>query len=123
MLHRRVSQRSVGRWRTSFKPIVRESRRSTRVRLKVVIEARSITEHLACDGETIVVNLHGALISTAVALSVGMKIQIHVYLTEKRALAEVVYVSPENSRQCGIALAKPQNIWGVSLPPEDWHQA
>ena len=43
-----------------------ESRRSTRVRLKVVIEAKGVTEPLTCDGETIVVNLHGALISIAV---------------------------------------------------------
>jgi hypothetical protein len=43
-----------------------ESRRSTRVRLKVVIEARSLAEPLMCEGATIVVNRHGALISTAV---------------------------------------------------------
>ena len=35
---------------------VGESRRSTRVPLKVVISARGITEPLTCDGETIVVN-------------------------------------------------------------------
>jgi hypothetical protein len=116
------SQRSVGRWRTSFKPIVRESRRSTRVRLKVVIEARSITEPLACEGETFVVNLHGALISTAVPLRVGMRIEIHVLLTDKRAAAKVVYVDPDQPRHCGIGLEEPQNIWGVGLPPDDWHE-
>lgn len=99
-----------------------ESRRSTRVRLKVVIEAQSATESLTCEGETITVNLHGALISTAVALSVGMRIAIHVYLTDKRAMAEVVYVDSDQPRHCGIALAKPQNIWGISLPPDDWHE-
>ena len=55
-----------------------ESRKSTRVRLKVEIEARGLTEPLTCEGETLVVNLHGGLILTAVALSVGMKILIHV---------------------------------------------
>ena len=98
-----------------------ESRRSTRVPLRVVIKARGIAEPLTCEGETIIVNLHGALISTAVALSVGMKIEIHVYLTGKHANAEVVYVDPEKPLRCGIALAVPRNIWGISLPPKDWH--
>ena len=101
-------------------PVAHESRRSTRVRLKVEIEARGLTEPLACEGETFVVNLHGALILTAVALRVGMKILIHVRLTDKRATAEVVYVDPEQPRHCGIELEKPENIWGVSLPPNNW---
>ena len=99
-----------------------ESRRSTRVPLKLVIEARGSTDRMTCEGETIVVNLHGALISTSVALNIGMKIEIHVYLTGNRADAEVVYVDPEKPRQYGIALATPRNIWGIPLPPEDWHE-
>jgi ribosomal protein L32 len=59
-----------------------ESRRSTRVRLKVAIEAHGMSEPLTCQGETFVVNLHGALILTAVGLRVGMKISIHVCLTD-----------------------------------------
>jgi hypothetical protein len=100
-----------------------ESRRSTRVSLRVSIKAQGITEPLTCEGETIIVNLHGALISTSVALSLGMKIEIDVYLTSKHANAEVVYVDPERPLHCGIALTTPRNIWGISLPPEDWHEA
>ena len=107
----------------SSKPIVRESRRSTRVRLKVVIEARGITEPVACEGETLVVNLHGALILTAVPLRVGTRIEIHVILTDIRAKATVVYVDPDQPRLCGIGLDEPQNIWGVSLPPDDWRES
>ena len=99
---------------------MRESRRSTRVRLKVTIEAQGLTEPVTCEGETIVVNLHGALISTTVSLRVGMRIEIHVIVTNKRAAAEVVYVDPDHPRLCGVGLAQPQNIWGVSLPPNDW---
>lgn len=104
------------------KPIVRESRRSTRVSLKIVIEAQGLNDPLKCDGETITVNLHGALISTAVPLCVGMEIEIHVILTDKRAAAKVVYIDPGHLRHSGIALAEPQNIWGLSLPPDDWHE-
>jgi hypothetical protein len=103
-------------------PIDRENRRSTRVRIKVQLEAQGVTEPLTCEGETVIANRHGALISTTVALRVGMNIEIHVILTGKRALAGVVYVDPDRPRLCGIGLEKPENIWGVSLPPDDWRE-
>jgi hypothetical protein len=99
-----------------------ESRRSARVPLKVVITVEDGAERRTCDGETIVVNLHGALIATAIGLSSGMRISIHVYLTDKRAAARVVYVDPKNSLHCGIELDEPRNIWGVSVPPDNWDE-
>jgi hypothetical protein len=101
---------------------IAESRRSTRVPLKVVIAAQSVGEPLTCDGETIIVNLHGALISSTVPLRVGMEIEVYVVLTDKRARAKVVYVDPERPRVCGIGLDKPENIWGISFPPDDWYE-
>jgi hypothetical protein len=101
----------------------RESRRSTRVRLKVRIEAKGLAEPLTCEGETIVVNPHGALMSATVPLRVGMRIEIHVILTDKRALAQVVYVDPDSPRHCGIGLEKPENVWGAFLPPDDWKKS
>jgi hypothetical protein len=79
-------------------------------------------EPRTCEGETIVVNLHGALIETAIGLSSGMRISIHVYLTDKRAAARVVYVDPKNPLHCGIELDKPRNIWGVSVRPDNWDE-
>jgi hypothetical protein len=73
-----------------------------------------MSEPLTCEGETIVVSLHGALILSAVVLRVGMKIGIHVLPTDKRAIADVVYVDPERPRHCGINLEKHENIWGLS---------
>ena len=69
------------------------------------------------------VNLHGALISIATQLSIGMTISVYVYLTDKRAKAQVVYIDPENPMRFGIELDKPRNIWGVPLPPDDWKEA
>jgi len=89
------------------------------VPLKVVISAQGLTEPLTCDGETIVVNRHGARISSTAPLCVGLKIEIHVIITDKRAPAQVVYVDPERPFVCGIALDKPENIWGLSFPPDD----
>ena len=102
--------------------LTRDLRRSTRVPLKVVITAQSLTEPLTCDGETIVVNRHGALISSSIPLRVGLEIEICVILTDKHAPAKVVYVDPERPRVCGISLAVPKNIWGLSFPPDDWHE-
>lgn len=98
-----------------------ESRRSTRVALKVVISVLSLSEPLTCDGETITLNLHGALISSSISLRIGVRIAILVIQTGKRGDAKVVYVDPERPRVCGIALDKPENIWGVSVPPDDWY--
>ena len=60
--------------------------------------------------------------ATAIGLTTGMKISIHVYLTDKRAAATVVYIDPKNALHCGIELAEPHNIWGVPLPPDDWEE-
>ena len=99
-----------------------DSRRSTRVPLKVVLSARGLSGRLTCDGETIVVNRHGALISSTVPLRIGLKIEIHVVITDKRASAEVVYLDAEQPFVCGVALEKPENIWGLSFPPDDWFE-
>src|SRR5947199_5377158 len=48
----------------------------------------------------------------------GVRISVHVYLTDKRAAAQVVYVT----MRCGIELDEPRNIWGASLPPDDWDE-
>ena len=95
-------------------------RRSTRVRLKVAIEAHGVAEPLNCEGQTEVVNCHGAFISTAIALRVGMTVDICVMVTGKRARATVIYVDREQPRFCGVALDHSQNIWGILLPPDDW---
>ena len=55
--------------------------------LKVVIAIEGGAETQTCDGETIVVNLQGALIATGIALSTGMRISIHVCVTDNRAAA------------------------------------
>jgi hypothetical protein len=106
----------------SFMSTAPNLRRSTRVPIMVAIEVEGCSEPLICEGVTIVVNLHGALISTDLALSVGMKISIHVILTDKHAKARVIYVDPKNGLRCGIELDEPRNIWGIPLHPEDWDE-
>jgi hypothetical protein len=88
----------------------------------VIIAIEGGADSRTFEGETIMVNLHGASIATAIGLSRGMRISIRVYLTDKRASARVVYIDPENPLHCGIELAEPRNIWGVPLPPDDWEE-
>src|SRR5262245_47891616 len=97
-----------------------ESRRSTRVPLKVLIRVEDNADSVTCEGETVVVNLHGALLNTAQPLKIKSHIVVQVHLTGKQAKAHVVYIDEGDPLRCGIALLEPRNIWGVSLPPEDW---
>ena len=96
----------------------RTERRSTRVPIEVQIEVHA--RQVVFAGETVVVNLHGALIKTPEPLERGTQITLHVPLTGKSAAARVVFVDSEDSHSIGIELAKPQNIWGISLTPDDW---
>jgi hypothetical protein len=116
VLRAKAGQRHMSRVPTG------ESRRSTRVPLKVVITAQGASEPLVCDGETIVVNRHGALIRCTVPLPLDLKIEIKVIITNKRAGAKVVYVDPERPLVCGIELDQPENIWGIAIPPDDWYE-
>ena len=97
-------------------------RRSTRVPLRIVISVQGLSEPVSCDGETITVNRHGALIVSSIPLHVEVKIKILVVRTGQRANAKVIYVDPDRPRVCGIALEKPENIWGVIVPPDDWYE-
>jgi len=104
----------------SRRETLKDSRRSTRVPLKVLIHVEDNADRLTCEGETVVVNLHGALLATAVALKLRSRISLQVHLTGKTAKARVVYIDPHDPLRCGIALDEPRNIWGITLPPEDW---
>jgi len=96
----------------------RNLRRSTRVPIQVQIEVKASGRTLS--GETVVVNLHGALLKTLEPLEVGGQITLHVSLTGKSASARIVFADPEQASHFGIALDVPENIWGISLAPEDW---
>jgi hypothetical protein len=58
----------------------------------VVIAIEDGADGRTSEGDTIVVNPQGALMATAIGLTTGMGISIHVYLTDKCAAAGVVYI-------------------------------
>jgi hypothetical protein len=49
------------------------------------------------------------------------EISIHVYVTDKRGAARVVYIARKNPQHCGVELEEPRNIWGVPFRlTNDW---
>jgi len=98
----------------------RLSRRSTRVPIRVRVEVLGTGK--SYDGETIVVNMHGALVTTSSLLELGSRVTVHVQLTGKSAEGRVVLATPERPLEFGIGFDHPENIWGISLPPADWHE-
>ena len=100
----------------------KDLRRSTRVSLEVSIDVEDETSRQTITGVTQVVNLHGALIRTMQPLRRQSNVTIAVYLTGKKSRARVVHVTSDNPLKAGIELESPQNIWGVSLAPEDWEE-
>lgn len=92
-------------------------RRSTRIPADVLIELQS--EGLAYGGETVTLNLHGALVRSLAPLKLGERVTIHVHETGKSAAASIVFADYGESR-FGIELDRPENIWGVGAPPSDW---
>ena len=93
------------------------SRRSTRILLDVLVEVQG--KGFAYAGETTTVNMNGALLRIPARLKVGDRVTVHVHATGKSAPAIVAFANDDLS-QFGIELEKPENIWGVTLPPPDW---
>jgi len=93
-------------------------RRSTRIETDVLIELQG--DRCAYAGQTVTVNLHGALVRTSAPLQIGTAIVVYVHSTGKSALAHVVSATHESFPRYGIELDHPANIWGISDTPSDW---
>jgi PilZ domain-containing protein len=94
-------------------------RRSTRIPTDANVLVEMPGEEGAYAGETITVNLHGALVRIAAPLKRGDRVTIHVHRTGKSVPASIVFADCGRS-QFGIELEHPENVWGVATPPPDW---
>jgi hypothetical protein len=93
------------------------ARRSTRIATDVLVEIQG--ESFVYAGQTLMVNAHGALVKIAAPLKAGDQVVIYVHNSGKSGRARVVFVDGKSS-EFGVELEQPENIWGVTLPPEDW---
>ena len=99
-----------------------QGRRSSRVPLVISLLIAGVHPktgvRFEAMGKTLVVNRHGALISTISALMVGMRLCITVETSGKSVWARVVWDTAQNEGRYGIELDAPDNPWGIS--PDDW---
>lgn len=93
-------------------------RRSTRISADVLVEVKG--ERFAYAGETVTINLHGALVRIAAPLKLGDQVNVYVHHTGKSAQGAIVFADYGASR-FGVELENPENIWGVAAPPPDWN--
>jgi PilZ domain-containing protein len=102
-------------------------RRSQRVILSLPITVR--TEDGPKDtsfeeeAQTLVVNVHGALIVLAGRVVKGQKLRLTNRATRAEQLCSVASVGPTSGgkAQVGLEFLKPSpDFWQISFPPEDW---
>jgi len=101
-------------------------RRSTRVLLRVPIVIRGLDsdgQDFEAQAETIVVSKHGARIRAGRPLPLGSEIIVAIPKTSREERAKVVWKDEQAPDQYAIALQHPENLWGISFPPEDWSDA
>ena len=105
----------------------KRSRRSTRLSISIPIVISGVDS----DGNdfsegvrTLDVNKHGGKISTAHALEAGTEVLIENRILHGAAKAKVIRrdetQSPEGLYYVALELLEPQNIWGITFPPDDW---
>jgi hypothetical protein len=72
---------------------------------------------------TLVVNLHGALIVLGAKVKEGQSLRMTNRATQEEQLCRVARVGPMtgDKAQIGIEFLKPRpDFWRISFPPEDW---
>jgi len=73
--------------------------------------------------QTLLVNLHGALILLAGKVAKGQKLRLTNRRTKEEQICRVASVSPASGgkAQVGLEFLKPcPDFWRISFPPEDW---
>jgi hypothetical protein len=102
-------------------------RRSQRVILSLGVTVRA--EEGARDGafeeetNTLVVNVHGALISLAAKVVKGQKLRLKNRATQQEQVCRVANLGPTSGgkAQVGVEFLQPTpDFWHISFPPEDW---
>ena len=103
-----------------------DSRRSQRVLLRIPILVRAQFEGdvpLEEDTHTIEVNAHGGLISLAMRVRPGQKLQLKNWATAIEQECRVIHVREKQAGKNDVGIAFPHpnpKFWNVVFPPPDW---
>jgi hypothetical protein len=102
-------------------------RRSQRVilTLSVTVRTEGAPKESSFEEETqtLLVNLHGALILLKGKVAKGQKLRLTNRRTKEEQICQVATVSPGTAgkSQVGVEFLKPSpDFWRISFPPEDW---
>ena len=100
-------------------------RRSQRVILSVpvTISGDSPTGAFTEETKTLVVNVHGALITLRARVLQGQQVELKSVSNPEPQACKVVYIGPtvQGQTQVGIEFSKPAPLfWHVAFPPDNW---
>ncbi len=104
-------------------------RRSSRVNVAIpvtLVGKDAIGHPFKESTRTIVINKHGAKVSTFHDLALGAELRIENRSLGRSAKATVVWLgerrSPKHASEVGLQLLYAENIWGFEFPPADWQE-
>ena len=102
-------------------------RRSQRVILTMAVTVRTDggpkDASFEEEAQTLVVNLHGALVVLASKVAKGQKLRLTNRATQEEQACRVANVAPGTAgkSQVGVEFLNPSpDFWRISFPPEDW---
>ena len=102
-------------------------RRSTRVTISIHIFISGVDadgNNFSESVHTQVVNHHGGKIATTHHLAMGTEVLIENRAMGVVAKTRVVWLGEKDEAGAlipvGLALLEPQNVWGMTFPPDDW---
>jgi hypothetical protein len=78
------------------------------------------------DTQTLIINVHGALVGLKAKVSQGQTMRIRSRMYAEEQDCRVIWVGPATGErtQCGIEFLQPApNFWHVAFPPADWSPA
>jgi hypothetical protein len=115
--------RLVGKMEDNFN----QYRRSTRVTISIHIYISGVDADGNKFNESVrtqAVNMHGGKIATTHRLTMGTEILIENRTRGVVAKARVVWLGGKDDAEdlhlVALELLEPQNVWGMTFPPDDW---
>jgi hypothetical protein len=102
-------------------------RRSQRVivSVPVTVSSESGTKESAFseDTQTLVVNVHGAMVALAAKVVRGQMLRLRNRSTQQEVACKVVYLGPASGGKVQVGIdftSLSPDFWRIAFPPEDW---
>ena|ERR1700756_3113010 len=102
-------------------------RRSTRIPCEIPVTLTGLDSTNASSRAVIIlVNVQGCALRSDHPMQVGSTVRVEGLPSGKSAYARIVNCISLGEHEklwlLGLALVKPENVWGIKTPPNDWAQ-